>query len=125
MALLQVCKISIPDAAGNGVSTYYFRTGKNVYKGDLAAATGVTEAPVAFDHDEPLVSIAELILSGKIMRFYATCQTGAKKVLREVLVRIDKVEEVFARPGGSLQGKTLGNAGVIKAVRSRTMDAFK
>lgn len=126
MALLQICKITIPGAAGGtGASTYYFKTAKDVYKGDISAQTGVEAAPDTFDNDEPIIDIAQLVLSGKIMRLYAECKNGTKKTMREVLVRRDKVEEVMAQPTGSLEGKTLGTAGQIKTVRSKTTDSYR
>jgi hypothetical protein len=124
MALLQICKISIP-GAGGAVSTYHFQTAKSVYEGDISAATGVVAAPATFDNDEPLVPVAQLILSGKLMRLYAECKNGTVKKMREILVRRDKVEEVLSQPSGSLEGKTLGNAGVIRTVRSRTQDSYR
>lgn len=126
MALLEICKVSIPaSGGGGGVSTYYFQTKKNVYKGDISAQTGVEKAADTFENDEPLVPIHQLIISGKLMRLYAECKLGTKKKMVEVLVRRDKVEEVMATPAGSLDGKTLGTFGAIKAVRSRGMDSYK
>jgi hypothetical protein len=126
MALLEICKITLPGAAGGtGASTYYFQTVKEVYKGDISAQTGVEKAAATFDNDEPLIPINQLILSGKLMRLYAECKNGTKKRMREILVRRDKVEEVLAQPSGSLEGKTLGTAGQIRTVRSRTQDSYR
>lgn len=126
MALLQVCKISIPASSGGGVSTYYFQTSKDTYKGDVAAQTGVEEAPATFENDEPLISIHQLVLSGKLMRLNAEIKNGTRKKMREILVRRDKVEEVLAQPSGSLEGKTIGAPGnVIRTVRSKGVDSYR
>jgi hypothetical protein len=125
MAFLEICKISIPAAAGGGVSTYYFQTKKAAYKGDISAQTGVEKAADTFENDEPLVPIHQLVISGKLMRLQAECKTGTKKKLVEILVRRDKVEEVLASPTGSLDGKTFGTFGVIKTVRSKGMDSYQ
>ncbi|AFY94629.1 hypothetical protein [Chamaesiphon minutus] len=125
MALLEVCKISIPATAGGGVSTYYFQTKKNTYKGDISAQTGVEKAPDTFENDEPIIPIHQLVLSGKLMRLHAECKNGTKKRMVEILVRRDKVEEVLAQPTGSLEGKAFGTFGTIKTVRSRGMDSYK
>lgn len=125
MALLEICKISIPGGAGGGVSTYYFQTKKNTYKGDISAASGVEKAPDTFENDEPLIPIHQLVLSGKLMRLQAECKSGTKKKLVEVLVRRDKVEEVLAAPTGSLEGKAFGTFGTIRTVRSKGMDSYK
>lgn len=125
-SFLQVYKISIPaGGGGTGVSTYYFQTKRDKYKGDIAAASGVEPAPDTFENDEPLVPIHQLIISGKLMRLQAECKNGTKKKMVEVLVRRDKVEEVSAQPTGSLDGKTLSTFGVIKTVRSKGQDSYK
>jgi hypothetical protein len=126
MALLQICKITIPAASPLPAQTYYFQTSKNTYKGDIAANTGVEEAPENFENDEPLISIHQLILSGKLMRLNAEIKNGTKRKIREILVRRDKVEEVLHQPTGSLEGKTLGAAGnVIRTVRSKGFDSYR
>lgn len=127
MALLEVCKITIPAAGeGNGASTYYFQTKKDVYKEQVAAATGVQKAPDTFNNDEPIIPIGQLILSGKLMRLHAECKNAAgKSKMVEVLVRRDKVEEVLAQPTGSLEGKALGNFGTVKTVRSKQKDSYR
>jgi len=126
MALLQICKITIPAIGGTTASTYYFQSAKNTYKGDIAAQTGVEEAPETFENDEPLIPIHQLVLSGKLMRLNAEIKNGTRKKMREILVRRDKVEEVLAQPSGSLEGKTLGAAGnVIRTVRSKGTDSYR
>jgi hypothetical protein len=126
MALLEIVKITIPgQGQGNGSSTYYFQTKKDAYKGDISAQTGVEKAPSTFENDEPLIPISQLILSGKLMRLQAECKNGEKRKLVEILVRRDKVEEALAQPTGSLEGKTFGNFGTIKTVRSKSMDSFR
>lgn len=123
MALLQVCKITIPAASGN--NTYHFQTKKGTYEGAISTATGVEKAADTFNNDEPIIPIAQLILSGKLMRLYAETLDGTKKKMVEVLVRRDKVEEVLAQPTGSLEGKTLGTFGTIKTVRSKSIDSYR
>jgi hypothetical protein len=126
MALLEICKITISAAGGgNGASTYYFQTKKNTYKGDISAATGVEKAADTFNNDEPLVPLAQLILSGKLMRLNAETTNGGKKKMVEVLIRRDKVEEALAQPTGSLEGKVFGTFGTIKTVRSKSIDSYR
>jgi hypothetical protein len=124
MALLEICKITIPAAGGNGASTYYFKTKKGAYKGDISAQTGVEKAPDTFDNDEPIVPLSELILSRKLMRVYAECKNGTKKKMVELLVRRDKVEEIMAEPS-PLEGKAFGNFGDIKVIRTKTKDSYQ
>jgi antitoxin component YwqK of YwqJK toxin-antitoxin module len=119
MALLQTCKITI------GSNTYHFQTKKNAYKSDIATATGVEEVADTFNNDEPIIPIAQLILSNKLMRMYAECKNGNTTKIVEVLIRRDKVEEVMTQPTGSLEGKSFASFGTIKTVRSKTMDSFK
>jgi len=125
MALLETCKITIPGSAGGGVSTYYFQTKKNAYKGDISAASGVEKAADTFENDEPLIPIHQLIISGKLMRLSAECKNGTRKKMVEILIRRDKVEEALAQPTGSLEGKTFGTFGTIRTVRSVGMDSYK
>jgi hypothetical protein len=126
MALLQVCKITVPAVrqGETGTTTYYFQTKKGAYINDIANATGVEQAPDTFENDEPLIPIHQLIISGKLMRLQAECKNGTRKKMVEILVRRDKVEEVLATPVGSLDGKTF-SYGTIRRVRSTGTDSYK
>jgi hypothetical protein len=125
MALLQICKITIPATGGDPAKSYYFQTKKGAYKGDIATATGVEEAPDTFENDEPLIAIHQLILSGKLMRLQAECKNGTQKKMVEILVRRDKVEEALTTTGGSLEGKTYATYGTIRTVRSAGTDSYR
>jgi hypothetical protein len=125
MALLQICKITIPAVSPAVATTYHFQTKKGVYTGAIATETGVEHAAATFDNDEPIIPIHQLILSGKLMRLQAECLSGTKKKMVEVLVRRDKVEEVLQQPTGTLEGKAFGTFGTVKTVRSKGSDSYK
>jgi hypothetical protein len=134
MALLQVLKLTgIAPTAGGQAQTYHFQ-GSSVYLNTaIATATGIA-AVADFENDEPLIKTEQLIVSKKLIRLIAECETtvNGKKVRKghAILVSRDKAASLLG--GNTLNGKDFvikvnganKSLGIIKDVRTPTRDSF-
>jgi hypothetical protein len=139
MALLQVLKLTVETTAGSGsgattnTQTYYFQ-GSTVYKqADIATATGI-KAVDDFENDEPLIKIEQLLLSKKLMRLVAECETtvNGKKVRKGNEIYVSRAKAAALLGGNTLNGKNFTikvngadkNLGIIKDIRTSSRDSF-
>jgi hypothetical protein len=106
MASLSVCGVTIGGVGGVGGATYYFR-GSTCYS-TISALTGVTViAKTDWGNDEPIIPVAALELSGKVVRViapYTTNANGTGKVrYAELVIDRGKLSAIEAK--NSLKGK--------------------
>jgi hypothetical protein len=144
-AILGVGEIKTPrfktDATGqvtaDGENLYYFQCGAVYADKKVQDATGVTFiAPEDWKGQEPLIPIAQLILSNKLERWHAQCvrtDGGEDKLGTSALLCTPAKSETLKGPKGKLTDVTLkykGAKGVEKTigkvfnVRQKTSDTF-
>ncbi len=98
----------VGNAPGVGGATYYYKTA--YFAGKIAEQTGVTTIlKKNWGHDEPLISIAELERSGKVIRLvapYTVAIDGSGKTKYVELV-IDRGKLSTIEAKNSLKGKAV------------------
>jgi hypothetical protein len=144
-SILGIGEIKTPrfktDATGqvtaDGENLYYFQCGSVYADKKVQTETGVTFiAPEDWKGQEPLIPIAQLILSNKLERWYAQClrtQDGVDTLGVSALLCTPAKSETLKGPKGKLTDVTLkyrGAKGVEKTigkvfnVRQKTRDIF-
>jgi hypothetical protein len=144
-SILGIGEIKVPrfktDVTGNvtadGDNIYYFQCGSVYADTKVQAATGVTYiAPEDWKSQEPLVSVAQLIISNKLERWYAFClntKDGVDTLGKSGLLCTAAKSETLKGPKTTLKDVVLkynAGKGVIKTigkvfnVRQTTKDSF-
>jgi hypothetical protein len=144
-SILGIGEIKTPrfktDATGavtaDGDNLYYFQCGSVYADTKVQAATGVTFiAPEDWKGQEPLVPVAQLILSNKLERWHAQCvrtQNGSDTLGTSALLCTPAKSETLKGPKTTLKDVELkynAGKGVIKTigkvfnVRQKTKDTF-
>jgi hypothetical protein len=144
-SILGIGEIKTPrfkvDAAGvataDGDNIYYFQTSKVYADAKVQAATGITFIPIEnWKGGEPLVTVAQLILSGKIERYYAQCSStnaaGIEVGKTISLICIPAKAATLKGPAGTLKDVELKRTvkgqsvslGKVFNVRQKTKDSF-
>ena len=128
-----------PDGSttADGNNLYYFQTSKIYADKSVADACGLTFIAIEdWKGGEPLVSVAELIRSGKLQRYYAQClgkDSAGNDISKSVAIFCipDKVTTVVG-PKSTLLNKDLKRTvkgasvtiGKVYNVRQKAKDAF-
>jgi hypothetical protein len=121
----------------DGENLYYFQCGSVYADKKVQDATGVTYiAPEDWKSEEPLVSVAQLIISNKLERWYAQClrtQDGVDTLGTSALLCTPAKSETLKGPKTTLKDVELkynAGKGVTKTigkvfnVRQKTNDTF-
>jgi hypothetical protein len=129
------------DSAGvvsnDGDNLYYFQCGSVYADKKVQDATGVTYIPIEeWKGQEPLITVAQLIISNKLERWYAQClrtQNGEDTLGHSALLCTPAKSETLKGPKTTLKDVELKyNAGKGKTktigkvfnVRQKTKDTF-
>lgn len=142
-SMLAICSVTQPhyvtSAAGvttsDGTTTYYFQSASMYSVSRVATATGVNYInPDTWQGKEPLVKVAQLILSGKLERLYAEVENpvaGKPNKLIPFFVTPDKVVSVKTETTGILNITLTTNRGGVSrplgkvfGVRSKTSNRY-
>lgn len=102
-------------AVKNNQEIYIIRQTKNVYINQIADEVGISQEIEAEFKDEPVYEVAEIIRTGKAIRYQAVLQVGNTTKRRDLLVAQEKIEGVRHR----LLGKKLGNDEIIDLIIKR------
>ncbi len=144
-SILGIAEILVPrfktapdgSSTADGNNLYYFQTSKIYADKSVADACGLTFIAIEdWRGGEPLVSVAELIRSGKLQRYYAQClgkDSAGNDISKSVAIFCipDKVTTVVG-PKSTLLNKDLKRTvkgasvtiGKVYNVRQKAKDAF-
>lgn len=120
-SLLAICSVTETTAASGtgadaipgGTTTYYFQSSSLYKEAGFTAATGVKYInPDQWTRAEPLVSVEQMILSGKLERVYAELTDPDTK-------KPNKVISFFVTPDKLVSVKT-STTGVVNKVFKKT-----
>jgi hypothetical protein len=94
---------------GTETDNYFFLARPDIYTGDVATQTGVSEAAPA-EKDEPRYSVAELLGKGILKRVVTNASSGSGATLRRKTHRMLVTTAKSLTVLDGLKGKSIGGA---------------
>lgn len=94
---------------GTETDNYFFLARPDIYTGDVATQTGISEAANA-EKDEPRYSVAELLGKGILKRVVTNASSGTGATLRRKTHRLLVVTAKSLTILDALVGKSIGGA---------------